>query len=83
MTDEIYVIAPGLRTLPMRKMLFLACAIAGLCPLFCLTQCTQREARAIARFENELKASLADDGINGSISAAIQNLYLHPVDDAG
>jgi len=57
--------------LPMRKMLVLACAVACLCPLFCLAQYTQREARAIARFENELKASVADDGINGSISAAI------------
>jgi CubicO group peptidase (beta-lactamase class C family) len=55
----------------MKKLVLIACIIACLCPLACLAQYTEHEAQAIAKFERELKTDVANDGINGSISAVI------------
>jgi CubicO group peptidase (beta-lactamase class C family) len=55
----------------MRKLLSIACFIACLCPLACLAQYTEQESQAIARFERELRTDVANDGIDGGISAVI------------
>ena len=55
----------------MKKLLSIACFVACLCPIACLAQYTEHEAQAIARFERELKTDVANDAVDGSISAVI------------
>jgi CubicO group peptidase (beta-lactamase class C family) len=55
----------------MKKFISIACLIVILCPLACLAQYTEQESQAIARFERELKTDVANDALDGSISAVI------------
>jgi CubicO group peptidase (beta-lactamase class C family) len=55
----------------MKKKLLTVCFVLWLSPYICLAQFTQQEAQAIARFEKELKTDVANDAMDGSISAVI------------
>jgi CubicO group peptidase (beta-lactamase class C family) len=45
--------------------------IANICPIECFAQNTEREIKAIARLERELRTDLSRDGLDGSISAVV------------
>jgi CubicO group peptidase (beta-lactamase class C family) len=48
-----------------------ACFILCLCPLISFAQYTDREEQAIAKFESKLRTDIANDGLNGGLSAAV------------
>jgi CubicO group peptidase (beta-lactamase class C family) len=55
----------------MKKLLSIACVIVCLCHVAAWAQYTEQESQAIARFERELKTDVANDALDGSISAVI------------